>query len=86
MLKANILQIFSSFSMLKAKIFLIENSLSMSLFPKGGRDPLIVVVCHFFSCHYLARREGVKWKLHDVILLTFFMKVASKCKREHKAT
>ena len=26
--------------------------LNLSLFPQGGRGPLIEVICHSFSCHF----------------------------------
>ena len=35
---------------------------------------LIVGICHFFSCHYWARRQGVNWNMHNVILFTIFNK------------
>ena len=40
---------------------------NLSLFPQGGGDSSIVVICHFVQ---LARREGVIWIKHNVIIFT----------------
>ena len=42
----------------------------MSFFPQGGRDPLIVVICHSFRCHSQGKEGG--GNLKDVRCHSFY--------------
>ena len=35
---------------------------SLSLFHQGGRDPLIIVIWHAFSCHFYVKDGGANFK------------------------
>ena len=47
--------------------------MNFSLFPQGGRDPLIVVVCHSSSFHSQGKEGGVIVKMFNVTHFAVFI-------------